>query len=119
MLNISVGGDPAGGYLVDVHDGDKRGTYTPQATNDHGAFIAAIKEHGSDLLAKFRSVIGVDPAMEKELASAKEIVQRTAKQRDDANAEVARLNAVITVLNAKAADDATKAKAAAPPASKA
>jgi hypothetical protein len=58
MLKLSVGGDPEGGYLVEVHDGEKFGLYRPEGvTTDVDALIAAMKDHDPELLAKVREAI--------------------------------------------------------------
>lgn len=69
MLNISVGGDPEGGYLVDVHDGDKRGVYRPQAGDDHAAFASAVKEHDPGLAAAIAKAMGGNPDDEARIAA--------------------------------------------------
>lgn len=45
MLRIWVDGDPAGGYMVDIHDGTKQAVYNPAATNDMQALAMALDEH--------------------------------------------------------------------------
>jgi hypothetical protein len=71
MLNISVGGDAAGGFLVDVHDGDKRGVYRPaNVEDDHGAFASAVREHDPALCEKLLAAMGVDPDGEAKIAAA-------------------------------------------------
>ena len=45
MLKVYVDGDPKGGYIVDVHDGDRFGTYHPDAKNDLQALSMALDEH--------------------------------------------------------------------------
>jgi hypothetical protein len=44
-LRIHVTGDPDGGWIVDLHDGDKQGTYRPTAGTVQEAAIDAINEH--------------------------------------------------------------------------
>ena len=53
MLRITVGGDPAGGYLVDIHDGERHGVYSPTGVDtDIDALRAALQQHDPELLAK-------------------------------------------------------------------
>ena len=48
MLRLSVGGDAEGGYLVDVHDGDRQGVYSPTAKTAAEAIQKALKEHAGE-----------------------------------------------------------------------
>jgi hypothetical protein len=69
MLNISVGGDVEGGYLVDVHDGDKHGVYRPDGIkDDQSALAAALKEHDPELQARLAKAMGGDPDDAKKIA---------------------------------------------------
>lgn len=55
MLNITVGGDAEGGYMVDIHDGARSGTYSPAGVDtDVDALVEALKLHDPELLAKLR-----------------------------------------------------------------
>lgn len=44
-LRLTVGGDETGGWLVDIHDGDKNASYSPVATTAVEAARAALNEH--------------------------------------------------------------------------
>lgn len=47
-LRVTVGGDAAGGFLVDIHDGENSTVYNPQGVgNTNEAVAAALKDHGS------------------------------------------------------------------------
>ena len=50
-LRISVSGDPDGGWLVDVHDGDVNEVYRPDDTHKTAAMAAmfALTEHCPEL----------------------------------------------------------------------
>lgn len=45
MLRTDVGGDPVGGWLVDIHDGDNHGVYSPTAATAVEALTAALEMH--------------------------------------------------------------------------
>lgn len=44
--SVSVSGDAEGGWIVDVHDGDKHGVYSPKGKTIEEVKEAALKEHG-------------------------------------------------------------------------
>lgn len=93
MLNISVGGDAAGGYLVDVHDGTKSGVYRPDAADDHEAFAAALKEHDPELAGKISAVMGGDPEDAKRIAALEAEVSDSQSQRQALQSQVDHLTA--------------------------
>lgn len=41
-LRLSVGGDPDGGWLVDIHDGDRSEVYRPPGENVKTVTLAAL-----------------------------------------------------------------------------
>ena len=45
---ISVNGDPEAGWIVDVHDGDRHGTYSPDGKNATEVIAKALKMHAGD-----------------------------------------------------------------------
>lgn len=57
MLRLSVGGDAEGGWMVDIHDGEKNGCYRPEGDTPVAALVAAIKEHDPALLDELRAAI--------------------------------------------------------------
>lgn len=42
---IEIGGDPEGGWLIDIHDGVNHAVYRPNGKKDTEAVAAAVKEH--------------------------------------------------------------------------
>lgn len=49
-LRLSVGGDPDGGWLVDIHDGDRNEVYRPEASKTAAeAAVAALIQHDPGL----------------------------------------------------------------------
>lgn len=48
QTRVSVSGDAESGWIVDVHDGDKQGTYTPTGKTVAAVIAAAMKEHAAD-----------------------------------------------------------------------
>lgn len=40
-----VSGDAVGGWIVEIHDGDRYGTYSPEAADAEAALAAAWKLH--------------------------------------------------------------------------
>lgn len=44
-MRVTVGGDPEGGWLVDIHDGTEWGVYHPEAADAETAKAAALKAH--------------------------------------------------------------------------
>lgn len=50
-LRVTVGGDPEGGWMVDVHDGDRNEIYRPDGSHKTPgeAALAALVEHCPDL----------------------------------------------------------------------
>lgn len=94
MLRLSVGGDAEGGYLVDIHDGTKSGTYNPQDVgDDHGALASAIHEHDPDLGAALGKALGGNPESDRLLAEAGTALTQMRSQRDEAVEEATRLRA--------------------------
>lgn len=57
MLRLSVGGDAEGGWMVDIHDGEKNGCYRSEGDTPVAALVAAIKEHDPALLDELRAAI--------------------------------------------------------------
>lgn len=46
-LRVTVGGDAAGGFLVDIHDGENNAVYSPEGVgNTDEAVAAALTDHG-------------------------------------------------------------------------
>lgn len=62
-LRLSVGGDPEGGWLVDIHDGARHETYRPEAATLPEALMTAWREHDPELVVS-------DPKMTAALAEA-------------------------------------------------
>ena len=53
-LRLSVGGDPDGGWLVDLHDGDKNMLFRPGSsckTAAHAAMAALVEYEGPEAAA--------------------------------------------------------------------
>lgn len=48
-LRVSVSGDPDGGWIVDVHDGDRHGVYHPRGVDLIQAMMAGLREHDGGL----------------------------------------------------------------------
>jgi hypothetical protein len=44
-MQVTIGGNARGGWLVDVHDGVNSGVYSPRASNDETAREKAIGMH--------------------------------------------------------------------------
>jgi hypothetical protein len=49
---ISVNGDAEAGWIVDVHDGDRQGVYSPDGKTAAEAITAALKEHAGEAKGK-------------------------------------------------------------------
>jgi hypothetical protein len=93
MLNISVGGDAAGGYLVDVHDGDRHGVYRPaDVANDHEAFASAIQQHDPELANALSKVLGGGEAEKNALAERDAAIA----ERDDTRRQLEDVNQKLT-----------------------
>jgi hypothetical protein len=93
MLNISVGGDPDGGYLVDIHDGGRHDVYRPVGHgSDVDVLAAALKEHDTDLYDRLGNAISsremeaAQAAVADVAAAARDskALQETAEQERDA-----------------------------------
>lgn len=44
-MRVSVGGDPKGGWLVDIHDGENHSCQSPEGANGRAAAEAAVQAH--------------------------------------------------------------------------
>lgn len=46
-IRITVGGDPVGGWLVDIHDGERNAAYSPEAQTAKEAHEKAWAAHAA------------------------------------------------------------------------
>lgn len=100
MLNISVGGDAAGGYIVDVHDGEKYGVYRPEnVTDDGAALVSAIKEHDPQLAVALSKAFGSDPAEAAKLEAANGRIDTLMGEKNQLADKVASLEAKIAEMS--------------------
>lgn len=44
-IRVTVGGDPEGGWLVDIHDGENSQVYNPAGKTADDAVASALKDH--------------------------------------------------------------------------
>jgi hypothetical protein len=100
MLNMSVSGDARGGYMVDVHDGDKHAVYHPEGIEtDQEALALALKEHDPDLSGRLAKGFGGGSA---DMKAAADLRTMTA-ERDSLKGEVAKLTADLATARRTAA----------------
>lgn len=94
MLRLSVGGDAEGGWLVDVHDGEKAGAYRPEGDSDAAALVAAIKEHDPALLESLKAMLGGDEdkreiaSLTVQLTETHKFLDKAIQERDEAIAKL-------------------------------
>lgn len=94
MLRLSVGGDAEGGWLVDIHDGEKAGAYRPEGDSDVAALVAAIKEHDSALFETLKARLGGDEdkreivSLTAQLTETHNFLDKAIQERDEAVAKL-------------------------------
>jgi hypothetical protein len=65
---ISVNGDAEAGWIVDVHDGDRQGVYSPDGKTAAEAITAALKEHAGEGKTKAKAEAKPDEKPEEKPA---------------------------------------------------
>jgi hypothetical protein len=114
-LRVTVDGDTAHGWIADVHDGDKFGTYNPTGANALEAAIGAITQHGLKTGTATLVAQG-DPAQPQHAAApAAPVIDAAAAAAEAARKQrLADDQAELQAAQARIAADATLAAATAP-----